>query len=312
MRYNHYMTKIQQFFQGFLTDLEVAKNRSKKTVENYQHYLSRFLKWSKINNPDEITDDLIRNYKLYLNRFQTVKGEDLQKITQNYHIIAIRAFLKYLAKRDIKSLAPEKVEIGKISRKEIDFLEDEELIRLLSAPNTADLNGLRDKAILHLLFSTGLRVSELTSLDRETINFDKDEFTVRGKGDKLRLVFISQDAKNALREYLNKRGDIDLALFIRHDIKPNMSDKETLRLTSRTIQRIVKKYALTAGIAHKVTPHMLRHGFATDLLENGADIRSVQTLLGHASITTTQIYTHVTNRKLKEIYKKYHNKKTEK
>lgn len=306
------MTKIQQLFQDFLTDMEVAKNRSKKTVINYQHYLERFFEWAKIASPDDITDDLIREYRLYLNRFQTARGEDLQKITQSYHIIAIRAFLKYLSKRDIKSLAPEKVEIGKISRKEIDFLADEELARLLNSPSDATLNDLRDKAILHLLFSTGLRVSELTALDRESINLDKDEFTIRGKGDKLRLVFLSEDAKNALRTYLHKRKDIAASLFIRHDIKPNTSDKETLGLTPRTVQRIVKKHALAAGIAHKVTPHMLRHGFATDLLENGADIRSVQTLLGHASITTTQIYTHVTNKQLKEIHQKYHNKKVEK
>ncbi len=306
------MNKIQQLFQDFLTDMEVAKNRSKKTVENYRHYLERFLEWTKITAPADITDDLIRDYRLFLNRFQTDRGEDLQKITQSYHIIAIRAFLKYLAKRDIKSLTPEKVEIGKISRKEIDFLEDEELARLLNTPSCENLNGLRDRAILHLLFSTGLRVSELTSLDRESINLDKDEFTVRGKGDKLRLVFLSQNAKNALRAYLDRREDIDASLFIRHDIKPNTSDKETLRLTPRTVQRLVKKHALAAGIAHKVTPHMLRHGFATDLLENGADIRSVQTLLGHASITTTQIYTHVTNKQLKEIHQKYHdNKKKE-
>lgn len=305
------MTKIQQLFQNFLTDMEIAKNRSKKTVINYQHYLERFFEWAKIASPDEITDDLIRDYRLYLNRFQTERGEDLQKITQSYHIIAIRAFLKYLSKRDIKSLAPEKVEIGKISRKEIDFLADEELARLLDSPSSDSLNDLRDKAILRLFFSTGLRVSELTALDRESINLDKDEFTIRGKGDKLRLVFLSEDAKIALRAYLDKRKDILPALFVRHDIKPNTDSDSELGLTPRSVQRIVKKHALAAGIAHKVTPHMLRHGFATDLLENGADIRSVQTLLGHASITTTQIYTHVTNKQLKEIHQKYHNRKKE-
>lgn len=306
------MTTIQQLFNDFLTYLEVEKNKSKKTVENYHHYLRRFLEWAKIEKPLEITGDLISQFKLYLNRFETPKGENLSKITQSYHIIAIRSFLKYLSKRDIVSLSPEKVEIGKISRKEINFLLDNELAMLLSAPTDTELSGIRDKAILHLLFSTGLRVSELTSLNRENINLDKDEFTVRGKGDKLRLVFLSEDAKNALKQYLNNRRDIDEALYIRHDLKPNSSFAGALRLTPRSIQRIVKKYAILCGIAHKVTPHMLRHGFATDLLENGADIRSVQTMLGHSSITTTQIYTHVTNRQLKKTYKKYHNQKTEK
>jgi site-specific recombinase XerD len=264
------------------------------------------LDWSKITSAEEITSDLVRAYRIHLNRLADAKGNGLKKITQNYHAIAIRNFLKYLAKRDIKTLSAEKIEVGKNPSKEIEFLSPEELERLLESASISDLKGLRDRAILELLFSAGLRVSELTSLNRDQLNLNRQEFSVRGKGDKIRIVFISDTAKKSLENYLNKRTDIDEALFIRYSKNENL--EETQRLTPRSIQRIVKFYAAKAGIVKAVHPHTLRHSFATDLLSNGADIRSVQTMLGHSSITTTQIYTHVTNQQLQQIHKKFHGK----
>ena len=302
------MANISTLFNEFLEYLEIEKNRSSKTIENYKHYLERFLQWSKVTDPAGITFDLVRSYRLHLNRLADSKGKNLKKITQNYHVIAIRNFLKYLAKRDIKSLAAEKIEVGKNRTKEIEFLTPEELRRLLESPSAQDIKSLRDKAILELLFSAGLRVSELTNLNRDQLNLDRQEFSVRGKGDKIRIVFISNDAKRALEYYLEKRMDIDEALFVRFSTI-NENSKDTKRLTPRSVQRIVKFYAAKAGIVKDVHPHTLRHSFATDLLSNGADIRSVQTMLGHSSIVTTQIYTHVTNKQLKEIHQKFHGKK---
>lgn len=301
------MANIPTLLNEFLEHLEIEKNRSPKTIENYKHYLERFLGWSKATAPSDITFDLIRSYRLHLNRLADSKGKNLKKITQNYHVIAIRNFLKYLAKRDIKSLAAEKIEVGKNRTKEIEFLTPEELQRLLESPSAQDIKSLRDKAILELLFSAGLRVSELTSLNRDQLNLNRQEFSVRGKGDKIRIVFISNDARYALERYLEKRMDIDEALFVRYSTI-NESAKGTKRLTPRSVQRIVKFYAAKAGIVKDVHPHTLRHSFATDLLSNGADIRSVQTMLGHSSIITTQIYTHVTNKQLKEIHQKFHGK----
>ncbi len=242
------------------------------------------------------------------------KGKPLKRLTQNYHIIALRAFLKYLAKRDIKALAAEKVELGDAERKSIDFLEGEELERLLAAPNPADFIGLRDKAILETLFSTGLRVSELVGLNRDKVNLERGEFTVRGKGDKERLVFLSESAKFWLKKYLNSRGDNFKALFISkqdaesvNKAQKELEEKDT-RLTARSVQRLIQKYAKKAGIVKKVTPHVMRHSFATDLLISGADIRSVQQMLGHSSITTTQVYTHITNQQLRDVYKAFHGK----
>lgn len=299
---------INSLLNEFLEYLEVERNRSQKTVENYDHYLKRFFQWSNIKSPSDITLDSVRKYRITLNRFNDGKGKTLKKITQNYHVIAIRNFLKYLAKRDIKSLAAEKIEVGKNQTKEIEFLSAEEVERLLFSADGVDLKSLRDKAILELLFSAGLRVSELVSVSREQLNLDRQEFSVRGKGDKIRVVFISDTAKNALEKYLNKRVDLDPAVFIRIS-KRKKGEQQTRRLTQRSIQRIVKYYAAKAGIVKDVHPHTLRHSFATDLLSNGADIRSVQTMLGHSSITTTQIYTHVTNAQLKEIHKKFHGKR---
>lgn len=302
------MSTIITLLHEFLEYLEIEKNRSPKTIENYDHYLRRFLEWAKVDNPSEVTFDLVRSYRLHLNRLSDKQGKNLKKITQNYHVIAIRNFLKYLAKRDIKSLAAEKIEVGKNRTKEIEFLSAEELQRLLESPSAQDIKSLRDKAILELLFSAGLRVSELTSLNRDQLNLDRQEFSVRGKGEKIRIVFISDGARNALERYLEKRVDIDEALFVRFSTI-NENPKGSKRLTPRSIQRIVKFYAAKAGIVKDVHPHTLRHSFATDLLSNGADIRSVQTMLGHSSIITTQIYTHVTDRQLKEIHKKFHAKK---
>ncbi|MFH0930231.1 MAG: tyrosine-type recombinase/integrase [Candidatus Moraniibacteriota bacterium] len=311
---------IKKLKTQYLEYLEIEKDRSQKTIENYDHYLERFLAWAKIGSASDITDDLVRSFRLYLNRQTDEKGHSLKKITQNYHVIAIRNFLKYLARRDIKALAAEKIELGKTRRTEVEFLESDEVDRIFEAAQDADLKSLRDRAILELLYSSGLRVSELTNLNRDHVNLKTQEFSVRGKGGKIRVVFISDRAKGALERYLEKRPDIDPAVFARNGIKRLEKNKpkadqartenkiDKLRLTPRSIQRIVKYYALKAGIVKDVHPHTLRHSFATDLIQNGADIRSVQEMLGHSSVTTTQIYTHVTNKQLKEVHKAFHGK----
>jgi len=306
---------IKGLIQEFLEYLEVEKGRSQKTAENYDRYLRRFSKFArqaKVTKSSAINLRLIHRYRLYLNRLPGPKGENLSKKTQNYHIVALRAFLKYLAKRDIKSLSAEKVELPKIGDREIIVLDDDELERLLNAPQETGLRNLRDRAILETLFSTGLRVSELASLTKNQINLKQGEFTVKGKGGKTRLVFLSPAAKKAINIYLDKRKkqrkDHSPALFIRLDAQSKSKIKE-IKLSVRSIQRIVEKYAKKAGIAKRVTAHTLRHNFATDLLMNGADIRSVQTMLGHSSITTTQVYTHITNQQLKDVYRAFHGKR---
>lgn len=314
--------EMEKFLDQFITYLEIEKGKSKKTVDNYRRYITRFLKWSKISRPDEITEELVRSYRLYLNRFQDASGRELKKITQNYYIIILRSFLKYLARMNVPVLGAEKVEIAKTTRKEIEFLEPSEVERIISAADGSDGKSLRDKAILELLFSSGLRVGELAGLNREKVDLIKQEFTVRGKGDKLRIVFISDSAKKALERYLKTRTDVEPALFIRDKKaaekfqskkkEENFLSQTSLRLTPRSIQRIVKHYAAKAGIIKDVHPHTLRHSFATDLLVNGADIRSVQEMLGHSSITTTQIYTHVTNQQLKEVHKAFHGRRRKK
>lgn len=301
--------QLNKLLIDFLEYLEVEKNRSQKTIENYHHYLKRFLTWAKISQPNQITADLVRNYRIHLNRLTDEKGNELKKITQNYHVIAIRSFLKYLSKRDIAALSAEKIEVGKNPSHEIEFLDGQEVERLLRSAAASDLKTLRDRAILELLFSAGLRVSELINVNRDQINLARQEFSVRGKGDKIRIVFISNTAKDALEKYLDKRMDIDNAVFIRFSKKKVTENQDTKRLTPRSIQRIVKQYAAKAGIVKDVHPHTLRHSFATDLLANGADIRSVQTMLGHSSITTTQIYTHITNQQLKSVHEKFHGKR---
>ncbi len=286
------------------------------TVSNYAHYLARFQQFCalgspKVEGPADLTQEVIHNYRLWLNRLgdsSTSASKALSKSTQNYHLIALRSFLKYLSKQDVASLAPEKIELADTPDREISWLEPDELDRLLAAPTVTKLSGARDSAILHLLFSTGLRVAELTSLNRDQVNLKTDELSVIGKGGKARLVFISESARQALANYLKRRKDRDPALFIRHGrLLANVKEAQTdRRLTPRTIQRVVKQNAKKAGITKNVHPHTIRHSFATDLLGNGADIRSVQQLLGHASITTTQIYTHVTNNQLRDIHKKFH------
>ncbi|MBU1178201.1 tyrosine-type recombinase/integrase [Patescibacteria group bacterium] len=304
--------QINSLLTEFLEYCEIEKNHSQKTIKNYDHYLCRFLIWAEINEPEQITLDLIRKYRIYLNRLQDDKGNNLKKITQSYHIIAIRAFLKYLAKRDIKTLASEKIELPKIPERTVDFLDESELERLLATPDTSDARGLRDKSILELLFSTGMRISELVSVNCNQIGANKDELTIRGKGDKPRVVFISPAAKKWIELYLKKRHDNCPALFINYPRgqtkKEDPSNPDFRRLTPRSIQRIISKYAKLAGITKKVTPHVLRHSMATDLLSSGADIRSVQAMLGHSNISTTQIYTHVTDKGLKEVHRAFHGK----
>ncbi|MDD3498632.1 MAG: tyrosine-type recombinase/integrase [Candidatus Moranbacteria bacterium] len=299
---------LSLLLRDFLEYIEIDLGRSQKTIENYEHYLRRFLDFSKAVYPRDINLPTVKKYRLFLNRFQNENGEELKKVTQNYHVIALRNFLKYMSKQDIETLSAEKIEVGRNPQKEVEFLEPEEVERMLKGSSGSDLKNLRDRSILELLFSAGLRVSELSSLNRDHINLKTQEFSVRGKGGKIRIVFVSDTAKEALKKYLDKRIDIDPALFIRTRKNGELKEDD-LRLTPRSIQRIVKRCAKKAGIVKDVHPHTLRHSFATDLLANGADIRSVQAMLGHSSITTTQIYTHVTNKQLKDIHKKFHRKR---
>jgi|TARA_Y100000310_G_scaffold340542_1_gene436654 site-specific recombinase XerD len=301
---------MRKYIQQFLEYLEIEKGRSINTIQNYDFYLRRFADFAKVKSPGQITLDIIRRYRLWLNRQQDERGEALKKSTQNYHLIALRSFLKYLAKRDISSLAPEKIELAKMPERQIDFLEGSDLERLLEMPIKIEekkIIQLRDKAILELLFSTGLRVSELANLKKDQVNLKKEEFTVRGKGDKLRVAFLANQTKYWLKQYLEARKDLADSLFVRHD--KAKGKEEPKNLTPRSIQRLIQRYAKAAGITKTVTPHTMRHSFATDLLINGADIRSVQAMLGHSSITTTQIYTHITNQQLKEVYKSFHKRK---
>lgn len=305
------MASLKQLKQQFLEYIEIERGRSLKTVENYDHYLSRFLDFSKNDNPGSITSDSVREFRLWLNRqsagHSKKSAETLSKKTQNYYLIALRAFLKYLARQEVKSLPAEKIELAKVSERSLDLITKEELSRLLESPSGNSVKDLRDKAILELLFSTGLRLSELRSLTRD-INLNSDELSVRGKGGKVRVVFISDQAKKSLKEYLKARKDISDALFApaeERSFKKN-STREYGFLNNRSIERIVKQHAIKAGISKKVTPHTIRHLFATGLLSNGADIRSVQVMLGHSSIITTQIYTHVTDKHLRDTHKKFH------
>jgi len=306
---------LEQLKRQFLEYVEIEKGRALKTVENYNHYLTVFLEQTKAKNPNDITDSTVREFRLWLNR-QPLKNlgkpnETLSRKTQNYYLIAIRAFLKYLARQEIKSMPPERIELAKVPERSLDLISESELKRLLEIPKGNELKDLRDKSILELLFSTGLRVSELCSLSRD-INLSSDELSIRGKGGKVRVVFISDYAKKILKEYLAKRKDVDDALFIQISKNGKSMEKrgKSLGLTRRSIERIIREYAIRAGISKKVTPHTMRHLFATDLLSNGADLRSVQALLGHANIGTTQIYTHVTDKHLRDIHKKFHNRKT--
>lgn len=294
----------------FLEYLEIDQNRSQKTIANYDHYLTRLNDFAGNDlKVAGIDIELLRKWRLWLNRLGTNTSDELNKNTQNYHLIALRSFLKYCAKHDISALAPAKVELAKVVRKQVTFLTPEELQRLFEQPKINTLAGARDRAILELLFSSGLRVSELVGLDIDQVNLKRREFMVRGKGQKDRPIFISSEAVDWLNKYLELRTDKAKPLFIRTSGQKNAStDGNYLRLTARSVQRLVSRYALLAGITKHVSPHTLRHSFATDLLMNGADLRSVQAMLGHSNIATTQIYTHVTDTHLKSVHEQFHGK----
>ena len=283
------MTSVEKLKKEFLEYLEIEKGRSLKTMENYDRYLKRFFAFAKIGEAEDITEEIVRKFRMDLNR------ANLNKPTQNYHVIALRMFLKYLAKRNVESLDAGKIELAKLPERELDLLDIADLERLLISPGLASPNGLRDRAILEFFFSTGLRISELCNLKIDDINLKRGEFSVRGKGGKVRVVFVSDRARKAVSAYLEKRGDVD--------------NEFLFAMTPRSIQRMIKRCATKAGITKKVTPHVLRHAFATDLLQNGADLRSVQVMLGHANISTTQIYTHFTDKQLKEVHRAFHGKR---
>lgn len=295
----------------FLEYLEVDKNRSQKTISNYHHYLMRLDEFHPELLVKDITKDLVRKWRLWLNRYTDEHGQNLSKTTQNYHLIALRSYLRFLAQTDVDALPSDKVELATTRRKQVTFLSSDEVQRLLQQADLSTQVGLRDRAILELLFSSGLRVSELVALNRDHINLQRREFTVRGKGEKDRPVFISNIAADAIESYLKNRKDNAHPLFIHYSGSKNLTNKGAyMRLTARSVQRLIKKYALRAGITKHVTPHTMRHSFATDLLMNGADLRSVQGLLGHSNISTTQIYTHVTDPHLKKVHESYHRKST--
>lgn len=305
--YLYTMTELQKYVKEYLDYLEIEKNRSVRTKENYAHYLNAFLEFTKIAKAKQITPEKVRDFRIHLARLAVgSEKKNLKKITQTYYIIALRNLLKYLEKQGIGTISSQHLELPKIPMRQIKIIDYRDLERLLSAPEGGDLRTLRDKAILEMLFSTGLRLSELCALNRH-LNIDTGEISVRGKGGKLRVVFVSPATQNALKNYLTKRTDPYDAMFV------SLAKAKTLkvlgRIIPRAVQRMVSYYTRKAGIQERVTPHMLRHLFATDLLSNGADLRSVQELLGHNNISTTQIYTHVTNRELREIHKAFHGKR---
>lgn len=296
--------------EQFLEYLELEQNRSQKTIQNYSHYLTRLSDFAGDIKLEQIDSELIRKWRLWLNRLGTNTSDELSKTTQNYHLIALRSFLRFCVKKEWPALAPDKIELARTKRPQVTFLTPDELNRLAAQAKLSTPLGLRDRAIIELLFSSGLRVSELVGLDRDHINLKRREFMVRGKGQKDRPIFISQDAADWIEKYLQKRQDNVRPLFIRYsgskqvDLSGNYH-----RLTARSIQRMIARYARLAGITKHVSPHTLRHSFATDLLMNGADLRSVQAMLGHSNIATTQIYTHITDPHLKEVHQKFHNRK---
>ena len=299
---------LSEALDNFIESIEVEGGRSKKTAENYTLYIERFIEFAGDIKVSEISYELVRKYRLWLNRYENYNGVNLGKSTQAYHLIALRRLLTYLSKRDIKSLEPTKIELPKMTKPQVNFLHYEEVERLLGViPQDTEL-GLRDRAILELLFSSGLRVSELINLNRDHINTKRREFSVRGKGNKDRPIFISKTASQYIDNYLKSRKDNLSPLFINYSKRcttPSL-DGNYRRLTARSVQRMIEKYARLAGITKKVSPHTMRHSFATDLLLNGADLRSVQSMLGHASISTTQIYTHITDQHLKDVHDQFH------
>lgn len=314
-------TELEKLVQEFLEYLEVERGVSPLTVRNYSHYLRRFAKWMNQQGKSRLSDiaqESIRQYRLYLARLPARQGlgdggtdgrgsPPLSKKTQGYHAIALRSFLRYLIKTDRQVLSPDKIDLPKPEAREIEFLSGGQVDRMLAAPSLSSVGGKRDKAILEVLFSTGLRVSELVSLDRDTADLDRREFGVIGKGGRPRVVFLSHRAAETIRDYLVARNDNYKPLFIRHKgkVDPQVSDEE-VRLTARSVQRMIKKYARKIKLPVDVTPHVLRHSFATDLLMAGADLRSVQEMLGHKNVSTTQIYTHVTNKQLRDVHEAFH------
>ncbi len=303
------ITTLQRLFTRFLENLEVGQGKSPKTISNYHHYLQRFYDFTEGKAPEALTLDDVHGYQLFLNRYRDQREHGLSMKTQNYHLIALRAFLKYLVKQDIKSLAPEKIDLKKIPERIVDFLTRDEVERLFNVIDLSKKGGLRDRAMVETLYSTGLRVSELISLNRRQVDLQRREFSVRGKGNKPRIVFLSERCVKWISLYLAERQHNWEPLFIsfgrnRDDEELGLGEKR--RLTAYSVQSMVRSNARLAGIGKKVTPHVLRHSFATELLHNGADIRAVQDLLGHSSITTTQIYTHSTNPRLREVHEKFH------
>lgn len=300
--------QISKAVTSFLEYLTIEKGSSPLTIRNYNHYLNRFLNWNseedQISRIDQINQEVVRKFRVHLTKLQDSKGAKLAKKTQGYHIIALRSFLKWLVKNDHEVLSPEKIDLPKIEERQVTFLNGEQVDRLLSAPSMSNLSGKRDKAILEVLFSTGLRVSELVKLDRDKLDLERREFGIIGKGGKARVVFLSNRAAEFVRHYLDSRKDTCKPLFIRHKgkIDPNIN----MRLTARSVQRMVKKYVKKIKLPVEATPHVLRHSFATDLLMAGADLRSVQEMLGHKNVSTTQIYTHITNKQLRDVHMAFH------
>jgi site-specific recombinase XerD len=308
-------TDLKTLIADFLGYLLVEKSLSRLTIRDYRLYLDRFAKWLDDNSipsyPVNIDLDTVHKYRIYLAGYTNRNGSPLKRITQTYHVIALRSFLRYLlTQRDIDTLNPDKIDLAKAEDRVVSFLDPEQVARLLESPQISDEVGLRDRAVLELLFSTGLRVSELVSLNRDQVNLERREFGVKGKGNKVRVVFISDSAADWIKRYLAVRKDTFKPLFIRYSgERSEEKEGEKMRLTARSIQSIVRKYSKKAGLPIDAHPHTLRHSFATDLLIGGADLRSVQEMLGHESIRTTQVYTHVTNKHLKEVYQKYHSRK---
>lgn len=302
---------LPELIDQFLEYLEIEKNCSKLTIRDYRHYLEIFEKWFASSLPDKSIKNLdlatVRKYRVFLANRADDKGLTLKRVTQNYYVIALRSFLRFLIKNDISTLEPSKIDLPKTESRSLKFLERDQVDRLVTAADTSKTEGIRDRAILELLFSTGLRVSELVKLNRDQINLERREFGVIGKGGRARIVFVSERAADWIKRYLEKREDVFKPLFIRYSgkvIEDNLGER--MRLTPRSIERIVKKYVRSAGIPVDATVHTLRHSFATDLLTNGADIRSVQEMLGHKNIATTQIYTHITNKQLREVHNAFH------
>lgn len=306
-------SEIGRKVSDFLEYLQVERGSSPLTIRNYKHYLNRFMNWMESmgirESLSDINPDIVRSFRVYLTGLPGERGNQMSRRTQGYHVIAMRSFLKWLIKNDYNVMAPDKIDLPKVEDRQVKFLNGEQVDRLLNSPSLSTIQGKRDKSILEVLFSTGLRVSELTKLNRDKIDMDRREFGIIGKGGRSRVVFLSSRAVDWLIKYLNERNDHFKPLFIRHKgkVDPTTPD-EKMRLTPRSVQRMVKKYAHKIKLPVEVTPHVMRHSFATDLLNAGADIRSVQEMLGHKNISTTQIYTHVTNRQLRDIHSAFHGK----